>query len=120
MNKRYAKILTADGAETAVFDITPDLADHLLAALRNDVNVAAPRHATTYNELIATISQTTRVIQHLEHFRELAIVAADATHPLADRKGIAMAAAMPPSRLYRLLEKHGHARDRKTEPTGGE
>lgn len=112
MKKRYAKICDQDGTEQPVFDIAPDLADHLLAALRRDINVTPPRHATEYNELVGTIAQTTRVIQHLEAFRELAIVKADATHPLADRKGIAIAAAMPPSRLYRLLEKYGRPKNR--------
>lgn len=116
MKKRYARISTADGTEQPVFDITPDLADHLLAALRGAINVDPPRHATEYNELTGTIAQTTRVIQHLELFRELAIVKADATHPLADRKGIAIAAAIPPSRLYRLLEKHGRPKNRKSAP----
>jgi hypothetical protein len=116
MKKRYARISAEDGTEQPVFDIAPDLADQLLAALQGSRTVDPPQHATTYNELTGTIAQTSRVIQHLELFRELAIVKADATHPLADRKGIAIAAAMPPSRLYRLLEKHGRPKNRKDAP----
>ncbi|MGW9299549.1 hypothetical protein ACWHA3_01825 [Streptomyces cyaneofuscatus] len=99
--------------EDTVFDIHPDLATSFADAIRNRVNVQGPRHAQGFDDLTATIAQTSRVIQHLEAFRELAIAAADRTSPHADRKAIAIAAAMPPSRLYRLLEKHGRPRDRK-------
>jgi hypothetical protein len=112
MKKKFAEIGDADGNKDVVFEITPDLADAFTAAIRNVVGVEPPRHATTFTDLIGTIAQTSRVIQHLEAFRELAMVAADRTSPHADRKGIAMAAAMPPSRLYRVLEKHGRPRNR--------
>jgi hypothetical protein len=114
MKKLYAEIGDADGNKDTVSDITPDLANAFIDALRNVVGVEAPTRATSFDDLTATIAQTSRVIQRLEVFRELAIVAADQTSPHADRKAIAIAAAMPPSRLYRVLEKHGRPRDRKT------
>lgn len=117
MDKKYVEIGSADGDKDVVFDITPDLADAFVDAIRNRVHVEGPRHAQTFDELTATISQTSRLIQHLEAFRELAMVAADRTGPHADRKSIAIAAAMPPSRLYRVLEKHGQPRDRKNPNT---
>ena len=115
MKKKFAEIGDADGNKDVVFEITPDLADAFIAAIRNEVGVKAPRHATTFTDLTATIAQTSRLIQHLEAFRELTMVAADRTSPHADRKAIAIAAAMPPSRLYRVLEKHGRPRDRKAQ-----
>ena len=112
MKKLYAEIGDADGNKDIVFDVTPDLANAFVDAIRNSVGVNPPRQAQTFDDLAATIAQTSRVIQHLEAFRELAIVAADKTSPHADRKGIAIAAAMPPSRLYRVLEKHGRPKNR--------
>jgi hypothetical protein len=112
MRKKFAEISDADGNKDVVSEITPDLADAFIAAIRNVVGVEPPRHAESFTDLIGTIAQTSRVIQHLEAFRELAMVAADKTSPHADRKGIAMAAAMPPSRLYRVLEKHGRPKNR--------
>jgi hypothetical protein len=112
MKKKFAEIGDAEGNKDVVFEITPDLADAFIAAIRNVVGVEPPQHAESFTDLIATIAQTSRVIQHLETFRELAMVAADKTSPHADRKGIAIAAAMPPSRLYRVLEKHGRPKNR--------
>lgn len=117
MDKKYAEIGDATGNKDVVFDLTPDLADAFVDAIRNHVDVQGPRHALDFNDLTATIAQTSRLIQHLEAFRELAIAAADRTSPHADRKAIAIAAAMPPSRLYRVLEKHGQPRDRKNPTT---
>lgn len=117
MKKKFAEIGDADGNKDVVFEITPDLADAFIAAIRNVVGVEGPHHATTFTDLIGTIAQTSRVIQHLEAFRELAMAAADRTSPHADRKAIAIAAAMPPSRLYRVLERHGRPRDRKAQPS---
>lgn len=112
MEKKFAEIGDASGNKDVVFDIAPDLADAFAAAIRNQVGVEPPHQATTFTDLIATIAQTSHVIQHLEAFRELAMVAADKTSPHADRKAIAIAAAMPPSRLYRVLEKHGRPKNR--------
>lgn len=112
MKKLYAEIGDADGNKDIVFDVTPDLANAFVDAIRNSVGVNPPRQVQAFDDLIETIAQTSRLIQHLEAFRELAITAADKTSPHADRKGIAIAAAMPPSRLYRVLEKHGRPRNR--------
>ncbi|MFD3336072.1 hypothetical protein ACFWV1_26010 [Streptomyces sp. NPDC058700] len=113
MKKLYAEFGSADGNKDTVFNITPDLATAFIHAIQDVVGVEPPHKAQTFDDLTATISQTSRVIQHLEAFRELAIIAADRTSPHADRKKIATAAAMPPSRLYRVLEKHGQPTDRK-------
>lgn len=101
-----------DGDKNATFNITPDLAQAIRDSFDNVQTVEPPRHAQTFDDINATVSQTSRLIQHLEAFRELAIVAADATGPYADRKAIAMAAGFPPSRLYRVLEKHGRPKNR--------
>jgi hypothetical protein len=98
--------------EDSVYDITPDVAEAFIAAIRNQVNVQAPRHAQTFDELTVTLAQMSHVIQHFEAARELAIAAADRTSPHADRKAIAIAAGMRPSRLYRVLEKHGRPKNR--------
>lgn len=115
MRKLYAEFEDPDnleGHKLAAFDITPDLADAIRETLCNVRDVAPPRHARSFDELTETIAQTSRLIQHLEALRELAMVAADKTSPHADRKAIAIAAAMPPSRLYRVLEKHGRPKNR--------
>lgn len=112
MKKLYAEIGDADGNKDTVFDITPDLANAFIDAIRNRVGVEPPHTAQSFEDLTATIAQTSRLIQHLDAFRELAIAAADRTSPHADRKAIAVAAAMPPSRLYRVLEKHGRPKNR--------
>lgn len=118
MKKWFAQFGSSDKErEDSVYDIHPDLAKAFIDAIRNRVNVQGPHHAQSFNDLTATIAQASRLIQHLEAFRELAITAADRTSPHADRKAIAIAAAMPPSRLYRVLEKHGRPRDRKNPAT---
>jgi hypothetical protein len=115
-NNWFAKFGSAHKEdEDIVFDIQPDLAKAFAAAIRREVTVQPPRHAQDFTDLTATIAQTSQLLQHLETFRELAIVAADKTSPHADRKAIAIAAAMPPSRLYRTLQKHGRPTDRKKE-----
>jgi hypothetical protein len=115
MRKLYAEFEDPDdleGPKLAAFDITPDLADAIREALSNVRSVDPPRHARSFDDLTETIAQASRLIQHLDTFRELAMVAADKTSPHADRKAIAIAAAMPPSRLYRVLEKHGRPKNR--------
>ena len=114
MKKKFAEIGDADGNKDVVFNITPDLADALAAAIRNTVSVEPPHHARTFDDLTDTIAQTSHVIQHLEAFRELAIVEADkAGGPHADRKALGIAAGMPRSRLYRILERFGRPTNRK-------
>ncbi|MET7584675.1 hypothetical protein [Streptomyces microflavus] len=99
--------------EDTVFDVHPDVATAFADAIRNRINVRGPHHAQDFDDLTDAIAQTSRLIEHLEAFREMAIAAADRTSPHADRKAIAIAATMPSSRLYRVLEKHGQPRDRK-------
>lgn len=120
MKKWFARFGSEDNDNVGtVFDIHPDLAEAFMDAIRNRVNVQPPQHTggnglmSSYNQLTSLIAQTSRVIQHLEAFRELAIVEADKTHEQADRKGIAIAAGMPPSRLYRILERHGRPKSRR-------
>ncbi|MFD8469005.1 hypothetical protein ACFV10_28355 [Streptomyces cyaneofuscatus] len=113
MKKWFAQFGSSDKErEDSVYDIHPDLAKAFIDAIRNRINVQGPHHAQDFDDLTATIAQTSRLIQHLEAFRELAITAADRTSPHADRKAIAIAAGMPPSRLYRVLEKHGRPKNR--------
>jgi hypothetical protein len=115
MKKKYAEIGNADGNKDMVSGIAPDLADAFSAALRNETRVEPPRHATSFEDLTETIAQTSRLIQHLEAFRELAIVEADKVGgPHADRKAIGVAAGMPRSRLYRILERFGRPTNRKS------
>lgn len=97
----------------SVSGVERDLAEALVAALGGDREVESPQHAENFNRINNVTAQTSRLIQHLEAFRELSIVAADTTSPYADRSAIAIAAAMPPSRLYRILERHGRPKDRK-------
>lgn len=108
----HAQFTDSSGATETVFDITPDVVDALVHALRNARNIEPPRHAEDFEALLAVIAQATRVIAHLEGLRDLAIVKADASHTHADRKALAVAAGWPPSRLYRVLERHGRPRDR--------
>jgi hypothetical protein len=101
----------------SVYDITPDVAEALIAAARRDIGDRAPRYATDFEALIETIAQTSRLLQALEELREASIVAADRTSEDADRKRIGIAAAMPPTRIYRILDKHGRPRRRaKSKP----
>lgn len=109
----YAVFAAPDGEKTTVFNVAPDVAEGLIAALREQINIEPPRHATDVADLTQVIVQTSHLIQHLEGLRELAIVAADRTGPHVDRKALGIAAGMPPSRIYRILEKHGQPRRRK-------
>lgn len=117
MNSRAwtARFGPDDNTGATVNGVQPDVAEALLAGLRGERMVEAPAHAADhFHQLTTVIAQTTRLIQHLEAFRELAIRDADRTSPYADRQAIAMAGAMPPSRLYRILERQGQPRDRKS------
>ncbi len=107
--------ITADSPDRHALDVRPDVAEALVDGIQRKVGVDPPRHATTVEELNRVVAETSQIITHLEAFRELAIVAADASHPHADRKAIAIAAGMPPSRLYRILERHGRPRKRAAE-----
>jgi hypothetical protein len=116
MENWFAQFGSADAEKVAaVYDIRPDVAEAFIAGVQRNIAERRPRHDTDFPELIATIAQASHIIQSLEELREQAIVAADKTSPHADRKAVAVAAAMPPSRLYRLLEKHGRPRNRKAD-----
>jgi hypothetical protein len=115
MRKIYAEFEDPDyveGDKRVAFDLAPDLANAIGDSFNRVRTVEGPRHAQSFDDLTETIAQTSQLIQHLEAFRELAMVAADRTSPHADRKGIAIAASMPPSRLYRVLDKHGRPKNR--------
>ncbi|GAA3852719.1 hypothetical protein GCM10023084_03680 [Streptomyces lacrimifluminis] len=113
MENWFAQFGSASGFEVAaVYDIRPDVAEAFIAGVQHNIAARTPRHGTDFPELIATIAQASHIIQSLEELREHAMVAADRTSPHADRKAIAIAAAVPPSRLYRVLEKHGRPRNR--------
>lgn len=112
----FAQFGSADRENiTTTYDISPDVAEAFIAAIQRNIADRTPRHATTFLNHTATIAQATRVIQAMEELRDKSIVAADETSPNADRKAIGIAAAMPPSRIYRVLEKYG--RPRKRRPT---
>lgn len=114
MKKFSATIGDPDTHSTTVTGLTPDLGNALIDGIRGDRHAQSPREATTFDDLTDTLAQTSRLIQHLEAFREETIAAADrAGGPHADRKAIGIAAGMPRSRLYRILDKYGRPRDRK-------
>lgn len=104
-----------DGTTVTVPGIEPDVADNIVKALRGEAEVSPPENASTVGEIVPVIAQVTRLITHFDVFRELAIVKADASHVYADRKAIGMAAGMPSTRLYRVLERHGRPRKRAAE-----
>lgn len=123
MRKIYAEFENPEdpvGIKSVAFDITPDLADAIREGLSNVREVAPPKHATSFDDLGATLAQTSRLIQHLEIFRELTIASADQTSPYADRKALGIAAGFPPSRLYRVLNKQGQPRNRAKPDEGRE
>ncbi|MFJ8746025.1 hypothetical protein ACIRL2_42550 [Embleya sp. NPDC127516] len=101
-----------DGSEEVVVKHWDDLARALHASLEKDRDITPPK-AADFWELASNIRMVSRIIQGLEVWRELAIVAADKTGDDADRNAIAIAAGLPASRLYRILDRHGRPRDRK-------
>jgi len=100
-------------AESASAPVERDLARAVLAGLGRDGQVEAPG-ADDFETLLRVIAQATQMISHLRSFQELAIAKADASGPSADRRKIGIAAAMPPSRLYRLLDQYGRPRNRSS------
>jgi hypothetical protein len=75
---------------TRVHGIPDALADALADALLG-LREVTPPDTNNFDDLTHIIATASRVIQHLDAFRELAIVAADDTSPHADRKAIAAA-----------------------------
>jgi hypothetical protein len=108
-------IYTDPQGEQHTLDVSPDVAEHLVLAIRGVRSVEPPSHATTTADLNKVTAEVSRILTHFETFRELTVVAADASHPHADRKAISIAAGWPQSRLYRVLEKHGRPRKRAAE-----
>lgn len=114
MKNWFASFGSADNEHiTSVYDITPDVAEAFIAAGQRSIADRTPRHAVGFDDLTSVIAQATRVITAMNELREKAIAAADRTSPNADRAAIGIAAAIPPSRLYRILEKHGQPRNRR-------
>ncbi|MFI8178009.1 hypothetical protein ACIF6H_32470 [Streptomyces microflavus] len=93
-------------------DVPDDLADALHDALTG-ARAVAPPNETAFDRLIALISRQSRVLTHLALSREVAVAAADATGPHANRRAIGAAAAMAPSQLGDVLERNGRPRSRK-------
>ncbi|MBL1097920.1 EVE domain-containing protein [Streptomyces coffeae] len=87
------------------------LARALVAAVRGERG-AEPPADTKLMELLRDIARASRLIQHLEEWRELAIVRADQLDADASRVNLGVAAGMSPSKLYKLLEKHGRPKSR--------
>jgi hypothetical protein len=98
-------------AKSAGVRVEDDLAAALMAALEGNSHIEPPR-ADNFEILLRVIAQTSQVMNHLDMFRELAIARADASGPAADRRKIGIAAAMAPSRLYRILDRQGRPRKR--------
>jgi DNA-binding phage protein len=73
----------------------------------------AEKDQKTFPQILGRLTLVAQMIELLEGVREDLIVAADETGPHADRKQIASAAGMPPSRLYRLLSRHGRPANRR-------
>ncbi|MFF1360989.1 EVE domain-containing protein [Streptomyces sp. NPDC058297] len=63
-------------------------------------------------ELLRDIARASRLIQHVEEWRELVIVQADKLDADASRVNLGVAAGMSPSKLYRILERHGRPKNR--------
>ncbi|WP_331763230.1 hypothetical protein OG571_47710 (plasmid) [Streptomyces sp. NBC_01369] len=113
MDRLTLAALHGDQPKGNATGVAPDLAAAIIAGLRNQREVEPPTQAQHFDDINATIAQTSRLITHLEEFRELAIIAADDTGPHADRKATAIATGFPPSRLYRVLDTYSRPRDRK-------
>jgi hypothetical protein len=113
MRRLHLTVTAGDQPKGTAANVTPDLAAAILDGLRNVREVEPPTEATDFDDLNETAAQTSRLIRHLEEFRELVIIAADDTSPHADRKATAIATGFPPSRLYRVLDAYSRPRDRK-------
>ncbi|MFD3456033.1 hypothetical protein ACFWVC_28120 [Streptomyces sp. NPDC058691] len=87
------------------------LARALMAAVRGERG-ALPPARTKYAEMLVHIARVTRQIDLLTEWRELALVQADKLDADANRANLGVAADMSPSKLYRILEKHGRPKNR--------
>ncbi|MDX2557945.1 EVE domain-containing protein [Streptomyces stelliscabiei] len=87
------------------------LARALVAAVRGERGAEPPAEAK-FMELLRDIARASRLIQYVEEWRELAIVQADKLDADASRVNLGVAADMSPSKLYKILEKHGRPKNR--------
>ncbi|OKI99925.1 hypothetical protein [Kitasatospora sp. CB01950] len=93
-------------------EVHDDLARALLAALRGE-RLVEPPQASAFDDLTALVACISRVTQHLNVVKELAMSRADASDSYSNRRALGIAAAMAPSQLGRVLEGHGLPRDRR-------
>jgi hypothetical protein len=93
-------------------EVPDDLARALLAALRGE-RLVEPPQAADFDDLTALVACISRVTQHLNVVKELAMSRADASDSYSNRRALGIAAAMAPSQLGRVLEGHGLPRDRR-------
>ncbi|MEV0093793.1 EVE domain-containing protein [Streptomyces sp. NPDC050738] len=100
-----------DGEREHAVENSDALARALVAAVRGERG-AQPSAEAKSVELLRDIARTSRLIQHLEEWRELVIVQADELDADASRVNLGVAAGMSPSKLYRILEKHGRPKNR--------
>ncbi|MFI8085802.1 hypothetical protein ACIF6L_34055 [Kitasatospora sp. NPDC086009] len=93
-------------------EVSADLGRALLAALRGE-RLVEPPQASEFDDLTALVARISRVTQHLNVVKELAMSRADAADSYSNRRSLGIAAAMAPSQLGRVLEGHGLPRDRR-------
>ncbi|MET8704184.1 hypothetical protein ABZW10_35840 [Kitasatospora sp. NPDC004723] len=93
-------------------EVHDDLARALLAALRGE-RLVEPPQASAFEDLTALVACISRVTQHLNVVKELAMSRADASDSYSNRRALGIAAAMAPSQLGRVLEGHGLPKDRR-------
>jgi len=94
-------------------EVPDDLGAALLAGLRGE-RLVEPPQASDFDALVDLVARTSRLIQHLAVFREVAMSRADAVGAYSNRSALAAAAAMSASQLGRVLEGHGLPRDRRS------
>ncbi|GAA2753005.1 hypothetical protein [Kitasatospora cinereorecta] len=94
-------------------EVPDDLGRALLAALRGE-RLVEPPQASDFDDLIALVADISRVTQHLNVVKELAMSRADAAGAYSNRRALGMAAAMSASQLGRVLQGHGLPRDRRS------
>ncbi|MEV4335737.1 hypothetical protein [Streptomyces sp. NPDC049590] len=115
MEKVQLTLTYPDGStEVLPGALTTYAAEVLVGALHEDPSPPTPHETDSFEEQLDAIAQLSRLITHLEAAREEGIAAADRTGgPHADRKALGIAAAMPRSRLYRILERYGRPTNRR-------
>ncbi|MET9909657.1 hypothetical protein ABZZ74_23130 [Streptomyces sp. NPDC006476] len=115
MDKVRVTLTHPDGSTTTLpGGLAPYAAQILTAAVTNDRDTPKPPPGDSFDDHLESIAQLSRFITHFEAGREEQIAAADTTGgPHADRKALGIAAGMPRSRLYRILERFGRPTNRK-------